>query len=298
MSTAEFDRQLAGQNLAGLWTAPVRGHQPETPFLWPWSSVREGLMRAKDEVGMEAAERRVIKLVNPHLATTTSSRTVQFNYQLVNPGEVARAHRHSLAAIRFVIEGRGAYTTVESERCDMEPGDFILTPAWTWHDHYNEGDRPIIWLDGLDGPVVQALNLALFEGSPTPSQPIRKTTSEFRVPWTTAYAALQNAAEDACDGQVYRYPAMPTLASELSRLRAGVPTKTHRHTSVAMYHVYRGEGSTTIDDEVLEWRQGDTFVVPAWRWHRHEARGSEAILFSMNDGPAIRALGLYREEQR
>ena len=45
----------------------------------------------------------------------------------------------------------------------MEEGDLILTPNWTWHDHINESEEPIIWLDGLDVPLIQTQNIVFFE---------------------------------------------------------------------------------------------------------------------------------------
>src|SRR5208337_15652 len=81
--------------------------------------------------------------------------------QIVMPGEIARAHRHSAAALRFIIEGRGGYTIVNGERIPMYPGDLVLTPNWTWHA--NDTDQPMIWLDGLDVPLVQMLEANFFE---------------------------------------------------------------------------------------------------------------------------------------
>jgi gentisate 1,2-dioxygenase len=306
--TSSFDAALAADHLAGLWTAKVPSNKGEPPFLWGWAAVHAGLMRAKDEIGIELAERRVVKLLNPHLQLPASSRSVQMNFQLVNPGEVAPAHRHTLAAIRFVIDGPGlgsggAYTNVEGERCDMAPGDFILTPAWTWHDHFNGAQRPIVWLDGLDGPFIQALNLALFEGYGDKAQPIRNTGGQYRVPWATAHQCLQaigKSDEHPADAALYRYPDLPTLGCELMRLGTGTATALHRRTSVAMIHVVQGQGRTVFDTgEPLEWNKGDTLSIPAWRWHRHEAcSGADAILFRMTDRPLLQALKLYREEIR
>src|SRR5258708_1581687 len=293
----------AAASLAGLWSAKVPSIQGEPPFLWRWPSVHAALLRARDEIGIELAERRVVKLVNPHLAIKSSSRSVQMNFQLVKPGEVAPAHRHTLAAIRFVIDGSGAYTNVEGDRCDMAPGDFILTPAWTWHDHFNGADRPIIWLDGLDGPLIQALNVALFEGYGDKSQVVRNTGGEYRVPWAAAAEVLQAigaADEHPADGAVYRYPDLPTLACELVRPRMGSGAM-HRRASVSMIHVVRGQGRTVLDGgDAIEWTKGDTFTVPAWRWHSHEAAvgGAGAIFFRMTDRPLLEALKLYREEIR
>ena len=121
-------------------------------------------MGAKDLVGLELAERRSVRLINPHTPGGATSRTLLFTFSIVNPSEVARAHRHNLAAIRFVVKAKlGAYTNVEGERFPMEEGDLILTPNWTWHDHYNGSDEPIIWLDGLDGPIIRSLNVLFYE---------------------------------------------------------------------------------------------------------------------------------------
>lgn len=304
MDTTDFDRALAAHHLAGFWTARVPAHVPERPFLWKWADVREALLRASREIGLEAAERRVIKLANPHQPAGVASRTIQFNFSIVNGGETARAHRHSLGAVRFVVEGGGAWTNVDGERCDMARGDLILTPAWTWHDHHNTAVEPIIWLDGLDGPLVQALNAAFFESSPQPAQAVLRAGSALRYPLAEALAALDSAVDDPFDGRVWRYAdravgdvTLPTMACELSRLTPGQRTGRHRHASVALYHVFAGCGRTCVGDEVLDWSRGDTFALPLWTWHAHEGLGdAPALLFSMNDAPMMRSLGLYREE--
>ena len=301
MDTSAFDRELEARDLAGFWTARVPSHTAEKPFLWKWASVRAALMHAKDTIGIELAERRVIKPVNPHLPSKAASRTLQFNFSIVNPGETARAHRHSISAIRFVVEGEGAYTTVDGARCAMSPGDLILTPAGSWHDHTNDSAGPMIWLDGLDGPLVQALNAAFFENRPEPIQPVqREADKALRYPWSEARSRLEAIAkkdEDPFDGARLAYPSLPTLACEASRLLPGRKTRTHRHASVALYHVFAGQGRTRVGDEILEWERGDTFVIPLWQWHSHENTGGEAaVLFSMNDTPVMRSLGLYREE--
>ncbi len=301
MDTAEFDRELASRDLAGFWTARVPAHVAEKPFLWRWASVRAALMRAKDSIGIDDAERRVIKPLNPGLPSKAASRTLQFNFSIVNPGESARAHRHTISAIRFVVEGQGAYTTVDGARCAMVPGDLILTPAGSLHDHTNDSSAPMIWLDGLDGPLVQALNAAFFEPGPQPMQAVQREAGEaLRYPWSKARAQLDAIApqeEDPFDGARVNYPALPTLACEASRLAPGRTTRSHRHASVALYHVISGRGRTQVGGECLEWQTGDTFVVPLWQWHSHEnPNAEEALLFSMNDTPVMRALGLYREE--
>ena len=67
------------------------------------------------------AERRVLGFINPGLPDRFgATHTLWAGFQYVLPGEVAPAHRHSPAAIRFVIEGRGAFTTVDGDKCVME----------------------------------------------------------------------------------------------------------------------------------------------------------------------------------
>jgi len=306
--TAAFDRDLARENLAGFWTARVPGHKPEPPFLWPWATVHPALLRAAQSIGMDFAERRVIKLVNPAYTGGAASRTIQFNFSVVNPGEVARAHRHNMSAIRFVVAGSGAWTTVEGERLMMEPGDLILTPNWTWHDHHNESSEPIIWLDGLDGPLMQSLNLAVFEGYPHESQPVSEPKhggAPMRYPYKDALTALLERPEDAHDGRLMRYKGngpggdtLSTLGCELQALEPGFQALRKRHTNVALFHVVEGSGQTQVGDETLTWQRGDTFVIPAWQWYaHHNPHAGRAVLFSMNDRPALTGLQLYREEK-
>lgn len=306
--TADFDRTLATDHLAGFWTARVPSHRKEPPFLWKWAPLAQALARASREIGMAMAERRVIKLSNPHLPSGAAARTVQFNFSIVNGGERAVAHRHSIGAIRFVLSGHGAYTTVDGARCDMSPGDFILTPAGSWHDHSNPSSEPVVWLDGLDGPLIQALNLAFFEDHAQAEQAVERVAGPpLRVSWDEAQralAAVAEADEHPDLGACHDYPALPTLACRLLRQRAGRPLREHRRSSATLFHVVEGQGRSIIDGQVFEWSRGDTFVVPAWCWCRHaggtvdSGNGSEALLFSMDDSPALRALGLYKEESR
>lgn len=301
--TAAFDRALAADHLAGFWTARVPGHRAEPAFLWRWAPVEAALERAAREIGMAMAERRVIKLSNPHLPSGAASRTIQFNFSIVNGGERAVAHRHSIGAIRFVLRGRAAYTTVNGARCDMEPGDFILTPAGSWHDHANLSDAPVIWLDGLDGPLIQALNLAFFEDHAQAEQAVERVAGPpLRVPWELArgqLAAVAAGDETADWGACYDYPTLPTLACRLALLRPGRQLREHRRSCVAQVHVVEGQGRSTIDEQVFDWGPGDTFVVPAWRWCWHQSTSNaDAVLFAMDDAPALRSLGLYREEAR
>lgn len=329
MKLEELDSQLEKNQLSGFWRTRVPGHSSEAPHLWKWEPLLDGLLKASETIGIDQAERRAIRLVSPHLPIKSTSRTLQITFSIVNPGEVAKAHRHNMAAIRFVVQGKGAYTAVDGEKFFMEEGDLILTPNWTWHDHHNESQDPIIWLDGLDGPLIQSLNVLFFEDSEKPEQEIIRQTGEslsrmgfarttkqdnaykrgtpFRYSFADTYKALKAMTEadrDPFDGILLRYinPATggytyPTMSCEIQMLQGKEATKVHRHTSTALYHVNKGQGRTTVGGGCLEWKKGDTFVVPLWQWHAHEnLGGDEAILFSISDRPVVEALQLFREE--
>jgi gentisate 1,2-dioxygenase len=281
-------------------------------------------------ISLENSERRVVRLVNPGLDRrhAFATHTLQISFQYVKPGENARAHRHTPAALRFVIQGNGAYTTVNGQQCVMEPGDLILTPKLTWHDHSNESNEPILWLDGLDFPLITALHQVMQERYPERRQPIERSSEEvmgqlgssirhsfpladfFHYKWRDTEPALRAltkspAARDRFDGFVLEYrnpitngPTMTTVQCAVQLLFPNDETDAHRHTSTVIYHAFRGKGTTQIGESVFEWEQGDSFVVPVWYSHRHTNRSSadDAILFSMSDAPVLKALDLYREE--
>ena len=328
-----LNRDMATKNLGGHWQLGLESYAsyPETtvqPCLWKWKDVYESLMRAGEVVSMEDAERRTVRLLNPALRDRqATTHTIHFSFQYVKTGEHARPHRHTAAAFRFILKGSGAYTTVNGQKCVMEEGDLILTPQLSWHDHTNDSGKPIIWLDGLDIPLVQSLQQLLFEPHPEYAQPIEKTSEEvalfesnarsarapaaefFHYKWSDTYSRL-NALVDAAipdrfDGYLLEYrnpktdgPTMPTIQCALSLLRPGHETEAHRHTSTVIYHAFRGRGSSFVGEERFDWEAGDSFVVPLWYPHRHSNRAAseEAILFSMSDAPVLKALGLYREE--
>jgi 1-hydroxy-2-naphthoate dioxygenase len=232
--------------------------------------------------------------------------------QMIQPGETAWAHRHSIAALRFVIQGHPSLTTVvDGEPCVMEDFDLVLTPNWSWHDHHNRSDKPVYWLDVLDVPLVLGLNQTFYEafgekeqtaGSRGPDAPV------LRFPWRDVEQKLkQQAAQkgNLPEGAVYDYinPAtggatLPTLLCRAQWLPAGFETRTVRRTSSAVYFVVRGEGKTEIDGQEIGWGKNDCFVVPNWARHRHVnlSKNGEAVLFSVHDTPVLKALGLYRED--
>ncbi len=201
--------------------------------------------------------------------------------QLVKPGERAECHRHTAAALRFVVEGDGTgYTNVEGEQMLMEPGDLVLTPNWTWHDHFNCGKKNLVWLDVLDAQLTNHLDATLSRklrrrAGPadrqarrlrqatirrdSPAHDQRRATPRCRTitNGATLSARLNEIAasgqRDAHDGVLLEYshpitggPTMPTIGCWVQMIPPGESTKPHRHTSSTIYHVVQGSGVTTV----------------------------------------------------
>src|SRR5437016_12744639 len=129
MKLAELDSELEKNQLSGFWKTRVPSHSSEAPYLWKWEPLLDGLLKASDTIGIEQAERRAIRLVSPHLPIKSTSHSLQFTCSIVNPGEVARTHRHNMAAIRFVAQRQGACTAVSGENSPTEAGALIRTPT-------------------------------------------------------------------------------------------------------------------------------------------------------------------------
>lgn len=331
----DFASALERAHLDAPWLGPEMSHDPiphMVPFVWHWADIAPLIMRTGELMTPgRGAERRILRLANPGVPGKTSTHTLSTAVQLLLPGECAPAHRHSPTAIRFIMHGQGAYTTVEGERCPMDPGDLVLTPSWTWHDHGSEAAEPVVWMDGLDIPLIRSLDSMFFEAfaddrqvpSKTVGDSVRRygasglkpawTTPPDLVPplvhykWEQTYAALQRLAEvDASpfDDVALEYTnpatgghALRTMACWIQLLRPGIHTKAHRQTSSAVYHVFAGEGYSVIAGTRFDWRQGDFFAIPPWAWHEHvNAGSSEVVLFSIQDTPVFETLGLYREE--
>ena len=161
-----FVDEVKDMSLMPLWER-VGGLKPGTksvPAHWSYDKVRPQLMRACEMVTKKEASRRVLCLENPSLrGTTFISDSLFAGLQIIMPGEVAPSHRHTPSALRFIVEGQGAYTAVDGERTTMHPGDFILTPAWTFHDHGNHSPDPVVWLDVLDVPIVNLFDTSFAE---------------------------------------------------------------------------------------------------------------------------------------
>ena len=329
-----YYRRIAGANLAPLWEVlkglvPPEPVVPEVPAVWHYDEIRPFIMEAGDLITAKEAERRVLVLENPGLKGQSRITTPLYaGLQLILPGEIAPSHRHSQSALRFVIEGAGAYTAVDGERTIMHEGDFVITPPWTWHDHGNESDRPMVWMDGLDVPLVNFLNTGFMESYPEDSQPLARPDGDalarygqgilplgyateakcspvFNYPYARtreALEAMKRTGEwDACHGLKVQYVnpvdgdyAMPTLGTFMQLLPKGFRSTPYRSTDGTIFSCVEGRGRTVVGDTVLDWGPRDVFVVPSWYAHHHEA-DEEAILFSFSDRPVQQKLGLWRE---
>jgi gentisate 1,2-dioxygenase len=342
----KFHDKVAEDHLVPLWVAAphLMPMQPKTsviPYLWKSELLTSRLMEAgklitPDQGGDTA--RRVLILENPGLVEIgvkgSTTHTLTTALQLIFPGEVAPAHRHSQTAFRFILSGEGAYTTVQGERVYMKEGDFLLTEQYCWHEHGHEGDGPMIWLDGLDIPFVRMMNATFFEPHPNQTQevtvPLNYSNRKYAdgmvrpigdrrkrdypsplsaYPWNKTATSLDSLAElgeaDPFDGIAIEYinpanggPANTNIGNRAQMLRPREHTKAHRHVHSSVYVVYQGSGYTVINGERFDWSKGDIFVVPTWAVHEHAntSEAEPALLFSMNDQPLFEKLNLEVEQ--
>jgi gentisate 1,2-dioxygenase len=331
-----FYSHIADFNLAPLWERlhSLVTAQPVTPCLpaiWHYRDVRPCLMQSGGLITAQEATRRVLILENPGLKGQTSiTHSLFAGLQLILPGEVAPAHRHTQSALRFIIEGDGAYTAVDGERTAMHPGDFVITPSWTWHDHGNDTQAPMVWLDGLDVPLVRLLDASFAEPGETAVQavtrpegdnagrfannllpvdwrPAVKTSPVFNYPYARSRESLatlaQNEDPDPCHGHKLRYVnpasgdfAMPTIGTFIQLLPKGFATRSYRATDSTVFVAVEGKGVSRVGDQILHWEPHDIFVVPSWLPVSHQAE-DEAVLFSYSDRPVQEKLGLWREQR-
>lgn len=307
----------------GIYAEPIAAAKPH---IWKWAVMEPLLDKSLGAMAESKTARRTLSMVNPGLPRGTTQ-TLITAIQIIHPGETAWVHRHTITALRFVIQGgEKMFTVVDGAPQVMEPYDLILTPNWTWHDHHNETDRPAIWLDALDVPLMHNLNQIFYEEpaaheqnrQPLGSEPaplMRKTWEAegpndrpMRYPWSVAQAELHRLADgraSSYDGIALEYvnpltngSALPTIGCWVQMLPPGFEGGLHRHTSSAVCFVIGGSGATEFDDVTLDWEAHDTFCVPNWTWHRHVNRSATepAYIFSVNDIPVLSAFGLYREE--
>lgn len=331
-----FYERIDPQHMAPLWTR-LKSLVPREPtpvgvaYRWRYRDVRPYVLESAQHISAKEAERRVLILENPGLrASSQITNTLYAGLQLIMPGEVAPAHRHTQSALRFVVEGSGAYTAVEGEKTLMAPGDFVITPSWTWHHHGNESAEPMVWLDGLDIPMAMYFGSTFREDHREDEAPVTRPVGDslarygsglmpvghaqatlnspvFNYPWSRTrealHAAARGAEPDPHAGHLMRYVnpvdggwAMPTMATMVRLLPAGFATRPYRSSDAMVFAVVEGRGRVEVEGEAFDLEPHDVFVVPGWM--RYTLHAGEALaIFSYSDRAAQEKLGLFREQR-
>ncbi|MGX7006091.1 gentisate 1,2-dioxygenase [Caballeronia sp. KNU42] len=332
----QYYERIGASNLTPLWEVlhalvPASPQPNIVPAIWKYAALRDTLVESGALISAKEAERRVLILENPGArGQSRITQSLYAGFQVILPDEIAPAHRHAQSALRLVLEGEGAYTAVDGERTAMHRGDFIITPSMTWHDHGNLGDEPVVWLDGLDIPLVQFLDAGFAEKNQIQSQLEQRAqgdalfryghnmvpldfyqsayepTRVFVYPFAQAKLALRGLDATPADpyhGHAFRYvnPAtgaspIPTIGAFLRRLKAGTETRLYRSTDSTVFTCLEGGGSVDIDGLKFEFAESDVFVVPSWCLHQFRV-AADTILFSFSDRPVQQVLGLWREEK-
>jgi gentisate 1,2-dioxygenase len=319
-----------------LWKAmgdlmPETPKPKEVPYQWKWASIRPLVYESAKIVSVDEAVRRVLMLLNPGLPRdqAAATQTLYAGIQIILPGEVARAHRHTPNALRFVMEGEGAFTTVGGEKTILRHGDVVTTPNWTWHDHGNGSRGPVVWLDALDIPVVNAVSGMFYEDFSGKAQGVEDPVNSSRETYgrglrpvaeerSTAYSPILNYAYESArkalrampagsrsrtDGRILEYinpltggPILPTMDAFLQEIPSHSTLKAHRQSSSKVIMGVEGSGILEVEGERFEWEPYDVMVVPTWAKHRHVNPGDKpAVLFSYTNAPVMKALSLLRE---
>ena len=328
-----YYERIAKHDMKPLWTVldSLVSDEPVSrgvPVIWHFNDVKSLVLESGGLITAEEAKRRVLILENPGMRGESRVTSSLFaGIQMIMPGEIAPAHRHSASAIRFVLDGEGAYTAVEGEKAFMSPGDFVITANWAPHDHGNTSKKPMLWLDVLDVPAINFFETSFAEDFGSPTQQTTRHDGDSlnfyasgvlpdnapainRTPVINyTYARTRPIVErmmqageiDNRHGARVRYAnpitggsVLPTMGAHLAMLPKGFRGEPYRSTDGTIFVCAEGEGTTTVDGEVLAWAPHDVFVVPAWKRYAHSA-AKQSVLFSISDRPAQQALGIWRE---
>ena len=330
---ADYREALTQQNLVPLWPSlrgllPPGKPQPRTRAIaWSYLALRPLLLKAGKLTPIEKAERRVLVLANPGhgLEKMQASAAIYLGMQLLLPGEWAPSHRHTPNAARMIVEGEGAYTTVNGEKCPMRRGDLILTPTGLWHEHGHDGDKPVIWLDVLDLPLVyymeasyhvdgerQAIKPGHGESTqatggmvPTPMfERSGKAYPMLRYPWVEARAALETMAADQPGLEAiqltYINPETGDDAQNILGFYALMlrPSQTLRlpvRSPAMVFHVIEGAAQVTVEEQHFALAEADTCCTPGYSAAslRNPSADKPSFLFIADESPLHRKLGVF-----
>lgn len=329
----EYRSELTKLNLVPLWPSlravlPPHKPQPNTKATsWKYSSIRPLLMQAGDLTPIEKAERRVLVLANPGhgLEKMQASAAMYLGMQLLLPGEWAPAHRHTPNAVRMIVEGEGAYTTVDGEKCVMSRGDLILTPTGLWHEHGHDGKDPVVWLDVLDLPLVYFLeasyhidgkkqdvnpgsgDAAYSRGGVVPTQVFERSNKAYpmlRYPWAEVKQSLVKLAKDQPQLEMvqvtYINPETGTDAQNILgyyalMLRPGQKLNLPVRSPAMVFHVIEGAAKVAIEDQSFDLGEADTCCAPGYTniSMQNSSATEPAFIFIADETPLHRKLGVF-----
>jgi gentisate 1,2-dioxygenase len=275
-----------------MWAKP----QPKfKPAVWRFAAAKKALDASHNMVPADQTERRNLIMVNPIEGNTyATTRHLVAAYQCVMPGDKARTHRHSAAALRLVLHGKtGVYTVVNGVRIDMHPGEVLLTPSWCWHGHANETGETGYWIDFLDIPFIQMTEAMFFE--PYPQGGLEAVTSTGPTPMRIPSSEALGPGADAKTVEIAK-DIMPTIALHLIRQPKGGRVEVAKSTTNAIYAVISGKARILAEgfDETLG--TGDVAAMPCWHAHTIEAP-ENTVVFKVSDEPIFEKLGLSRADQ-
>lgn len=331
----DYRDALSQQNLVPLWPslrAVLPPHVPTRktqPTCWPYQALRPLLLRAGELTPIEKAERRVLVLANPGhgLEKMQASAAMYLGMQLLMPGEWAPSHRHTPNAIRMVVEGEGAWTTVDGEKCPMSRGDLILTPTGLWHEHGHDGTQPVVWLDVLDLPLVYYTETSyVLEGQRQQVKPGRgdraytragvvptplflrsqRQHPVLRYPWVDTRAALVSLADDQpqLDAVQVTYvnpetgaDAQAILGFHALMLRPGQTLRLPARSPAQVFHVIEGGVDVAVMDSRFQLAEADTCCAPGYEavTLTNRSAGEPAFVFIADESPLHHKLGVYEE---
>ena len=330
---ADYVQALRAQNLVPLWPSlravlPPGKPRPNTrPTHWPYQALRPLLLQAGELTPMEKAERRVLVLANPGhgLEKMQASAAMYLGMQLLLPGEWAPSHRHTPNAVRMVVEGEGAWTNVDGEKCPMQRGDLILTPTGLWHDHGHDGTAPVVWLDVLDLPLVHYLEASYHVDGPRQAvkpghgdrawtrsgvvpmpvfQRSAKAYPMLRYPWTETRAALESLAADQPELEAvqvgYVNPETGAAVQNILgfyalMLRPGQALRLPVRSPACVFHLIEGAAQARIEGDTFTLAEADTCCAPGYSEVSlvNTSASAPAFLFIADETPLHQKLGVF-----
>ncbi|MDQ9021899.1 cupin domain-containing protein [Acinetobacter sichuanensis] len=328
--------ELEKSNLVPLWPSlrnvlPQHQPMPQTvTTTWYFKDIKPLLLEAGELTPIEKAERRVLVLANPGhgLENMKASSVIYLGMQLLLPKEWAPSHRHTPNAVRLIVEGEGAYTTVDGQKCMMEHGDLILTPSGLWHEHGHDGDDPVIWLDVLDLPLMYYMEASYVEGgdlqkvnsaghahyygkgiAATPYF-IRENSAYpmMRYTWKDTQKVLHDLAQDSqYQGPIQVSYINPETGKDCQNIigysalmvRPNETVKLPSRSVAQVFHIIDGQINIKIDDQNFQLNKADTSCAACFS-HIDLINTSDhaCYIFIADEAPLQRKLGVYSVRER